>query len=359
MQAGPTGDYRVVQFHPSLRCNLRCHHCYSVSGPNEQDALSVETLVGAVIDLKAEGYNGIGVSGGEPLLYDGLLTLLGVAKAHGMITTVTTNGMLLTPTRAESFRGLVDVIAVSVDGTAATHNRIRGSGHAFSGMQRGLRSLRDAGIEFGVIFTLTIANLDELAGVVEMAVAEGASLVQVHPLEEVGRAGDDLPGLAPDERELAYAFLEVVRLRELHENVSIHLDVADRGVLSGGPQLGFAEPSCATDPDAPLASMVAPVVLESDGVVVPLQHGFDRRFAIGDITRERFRDGAQRWRQTRQEAFFDLCRAVYDRNVPGPPDAPFFNWYGAVTRASSSFAGLSPEEVAVAVAVRAGGAAPA
>jgi len=297
----------------------------------------------ALTDLQSEGYNGVGISGGEPLLYDGLLRILAVAKAGPMITTVTTNGMLLTPARAASLKGLVDLIAVSVDGPEESHNRIRGSQHAFSGMLRGLQALRDEGIEFGLIFTLTIGNLHELGDVVALAAAEGASLVQVHPLEEVGRAANDLPGAAPDDRELALAFLEVARLRARYSDVAIHLDVADRMTLHESPERGFADLERVVSLDAPLAHVVSPVVIESDGTVVPVQHGFDHRFAIGNIVDEPMRDAANRWRRTHQEAFLILCRQVYERNTPGSPTEPFFNWYGAITRASSSFTGTFPE----------------
>ena len=54
---GPTGDkYRVVQIHPTRRCNLRCLHCYSVSAPEERDQLPVPLLLDAVADAAAEGY---------------------------------------------------------------------------------------------------------------------------------------------------------------------------------------------------------------------------------------------------------------------------------------------------------------
>ena len=43
-----------------------------------------------------EGYTVVSVSGGEPLMYRPLAELLEQAHACGALTTVTTNGMLLT-----------------------------------------------------------------------------------------------------------------------------------------------------------------------------------------------------------------------------------------------------------------------
>ena len=43
----------------------------------------------------------------------------------------------------------------------------------------------------------------------QFAREQGARLLQVHPLEEEGRAGSELHGAAPDELEIAHAFIEV------------------------------------------------------------------------------------------------------------------------------------------------------
>src|ERR1051325_1619394 len=105
---GPTGEtYRVLQLHPTRRCNLRCRHCYSSSGPEERDELDVALLCEALSDAQAEGYTVAGFSGGEPLLYKPLRTALEHARTCGMTTTVTSNGMLLDAQRLEILQGTV------------------------------------------------------------------------------------------------------------------------------------------------------------------------------------------------------------------------------------------------------------
>lgn len=325
-----------MQVHPTLRCNLRCHHCYSWSGPEERAALPVGILARALAWARAEGYNAVGVSGGEPLLYPHLAQLLEGARSLGLTTTVTTNGLLLSDKRLVEIGRLVDLFALSIDGPEESHNRVRDSGRAFEGLRHGLAALRRAGRPFGLIFTLTVGNLDELEEVAAFAAAEGASLLQVHPLEEAGRAEVDLPRAAPDDVELAYAFLEVVRLRKLHAGrLIISLDVASRAELVADPARGFADEPA--DPEAvahsPLADLVAPIVIESDGIVVPVQYGFSRRFAIANIVTEPLDQAAARWRRERYQPFVSLCRQVHDREVRSSVD-PFFNWYAAVTVAS-------------------------
>jgi MoaA/NifB/PqqE/SkfB family radical SAM enzyme len=337
---GPTGgDFRVIQVHPTLRCNLRCLHCYSASSPAEHGSLALPTLTTAVSDAAAQGFNVLGVSGGEPLMYEGLARLLEAAKASAMVTSVTTNGLLLSASRLAALRGLVDLVAVSVDGMPATHDLVRASSHAFEGVRRAVALLRDSGQTFGLVFTLTLYNLDELEWVAEFGAAVGATLLQVHPLEEAGRAGTELVGEAPDDRELACADIEAQRLQAHYtDRMRIHVDAADRRVLRAQPARGFAaEPDVKDDKtlrDRPLADLVAPIVIEHDGTVVPIQYGFSRRYAIADITRERLADGVARWRTDRYRRFIRLCHQVHEAEMARDTPLPLFNWYSAITQAS-------------------------
>ena len=70
----------VIQIHPTRHCNLQCLHCYSLSGPDAREAIDIATLTAAVTDAAAAGYEVVGVSGGEPLLYGELRALLAPAN---------------------------------------------------------------------------------------------------------------------------------------------------------------------------------------------------------------------------------------------------------------------------------------
>ena len=213
---GPTGAaLRILQLHVSRRCNLACSHCYSSSGPGHVDELPVEHWLAVIEDAAAASYNVVGFSGGEPLMFSPLRELLLHARAFGMLTTVTTNGMLLDQKHITALQGAAGLVAISLDGKPAAHNRMRGHPRAFQIMARRLPALRKAGIPFGFIFTLTQFNLDELLWAAEFAIEQGARLLQIHPLELVGRAHETLGTAVPDETELSYAVLAVARLKEL------------------------------------------------------------------------------------------------------------------------------------------------
>jgi Fe-coproporphyrin III synthase len=157
-------------FIASARAPFRSLHCYSSSGPRERDELDVATLMGAIVDANSEGYNAVAISGGEPLLYERLRDLLDCPHRCGMFTSVTSNGMLLDTTRLEWLRGAVDLLAISVDGTPESHNRMRASERAYETMLSRLEGVRNAGIPLGFIFTLTQHNVHELELVAQFAV---------------------------------------------------------------------------------------------------------------------------------------------------------------------------------------------
>jgi MoaA/NifB/PqqE/SkfB family radical SAM enzyme len=337
--AGPLGaDYRVVQIHPTLHCNLRCLHCYSSSAPEQHDQLPLAGLQRAIEDLSQEGFNVASVSGGEPLLYRELPELLGTARQLGMITSVTTNGMLLTPSKVEALRETANLVAISLDGVPEAHNRMRAHPRAFELMTEKLSLLRDAQIPFGLIFTLTLYNLDELDWVTRFAVEQGATLLQVHPLEEAGRAESTLAQHAPDEMELAYAFVEVARLqKEFKGRLAIQYDTADREVLRQKPERAFAGEAQFDDAelrDIPLGTLVSPLVLEADGTIVPMQYGFAHHYSIANIRHGAVREQAARWKLTGYRDFLALCKAVHARIVASDSPYPFVNWYAAICAAS-------------------------
>ena len=312
----------VLQVHPLRRCNLSCAHCYSTSSPDEAEALPVDMLAAAITAAAAEGYGVLAVSGGEPLLYKGLPQLLDHARAAGMTTAVTTNGTLLHPRRLPMLRA-VDLLAISLDGVPASHDRMRGPG-SFDRTARGLAHLRGAGIRFGFIVTLTMHNLHELDWVADFAVAHGAALLQVHPLELAGR-GRSLRDRRPDETELQWAVVECARLQaKVGDAMAVHLDAVPAGALRRA-----AANACGTERTFP--ELIDPLVIESSGAITPIEHGFDRRWSLGSLHDDSLAAAIDRFRQDRLAAFDVeiLQPAVLDALTTG---SRFVNWHDAVAR---------------------------
>lgn len=223
----------TFQIHPTLRCNLRCAHCYSESGPWARSALAVRRVVEMIEHAAEIGYERVSISGGEPLLYDGLRDVLLAARACGMRTTVTTNGTLLDQQRRLAMlEGAVDLVAVSVDGPAELHDAIRMQAGAFARTELGLRRLAATGIPFGIAHTLTIGSAPHLAWLIEYARDLGAALVQIHPLQRTGR------GVALTDQQLRHdealqrIYVYAVLRQIAGLSPAVHVDLVPSGVAA-------------------------------------------------------------------------------------------------------------------------------
>jgi len=340
--AGP--DLRVLHLHPTRRCNLRCLHCYSESGPAERETIAPEPARSAVASAARLGYTMLSVSGGEPLMYGGLWALLDEARRAGMIRAVVTNGVSLSASIAGRLRDAVDVVAVSLDGRPDRHNHLRQHPAAFARMEQGLAALRAHGVRFKLLCSVDPGSLADLPWAAAYAVEQGASALQIHPIEPAGRAGDLPHDAAPDETALK-AYLIAQRLRQIWgDRLQVDVDVADLLPFACDTS---APASCATVIAADdLSAVVSPLVIEPDGDVVPLRYGFSRAFRIGNIHDAPLEDLARTWLSARARAFVALSRGALAAAARGA--CPFGNPYEIIADAAKGAdAACAPNQVAL------------
>jgi MoaA/NifB/PqqE/SkfB family radical SAM enzyme len=157
---GRSGGPRFVTLKPTLRCNLRCEFCRFVSNGDvfgKADWLPVEAWLD-IIDQVAPYHPYLCLTGGEPTLYPDLPKLIAHAKARGLFTVLTTNGTTLAAekrgerkeervrrSRAEELlEAPPDMVILSIDGPADTHDAVRMVDGAFSRALAGAKSLLKA-----------------------------------------------------------------------------------------------------------------------------------------------------------------------------------------------------------------------
>lgn len=189
----------------------------------------------------------------------------------------------------------------------------------------GLERLRNTSIKFGFIHTLTRQSWEHVLWLAEFAVKQGAALLQIHPLELVGRAEQLMVQHWPEDDTLARAYLLVLALSAKYEGrLTIQLDLFHRNYLLDHPELVYATESHAASMKEKPADLMSPLVVEADGSVVPLCYGFSRDYALCNVNTESL---AEAWPlQHDYPAFRALCRKVFEE-LAAPRELPFLNWY--------------------------------
>jgi hypothetical protein len=226
------------------------------------------------------------------------------------------------------------VLAISLDGIPSSHDRIRGSERAFELIASRLEGLRASGIPFGFVFTLTSENLHELAWVCEFASRRVPGFFRCIRSKRSDGAQTEFPGLEPDDVDAAVTWLSVLELQRAYAGrIAIQLDLVDADRLRAEPASVFAEELNSRHRQAPLAELISPLIIESEGYVVPLEHGFPKQFGLGNLHVAPLRLLAERWRANRLEPFLDVCRQAFV-DVTGPTDLGIVNWYRAVAHAA-------------------------
>lgn len=179
----------VVIWNLIRRCNLRCKHCYSISGDVDFPGELTTAEVFRVMDeLKACKVPALILSGGEPLLRPDIFQISARAKAMGFYVGLSSNGVLISRDNIDRIAAAgYDYIGVSLDGIGATHDRFRGRIGSFRATLDGIRLCRDRRLKVGLRFTMTMDNHHELSAVLDLAEAERVDKFYLSHLVYAGR----------------------------------------------------------------------------------------------------------------------------------------------------------------------------
>ena len=181
-----------VQWFATLRCRLRCPHCLAIEqGPArpELSLAEVETLLDQISEWGIEEFV---VTGGEPLERADLPQIIRLLGERNISWTLNTAVQPRAAARTAMQDCPPSFVAVSVDGPAACHDRLRGRTGAFADALAAIRFYREIGVgEVVAGTTVTTRNFTHLAETFEEVVASGATRWGLHLLVPEGRAADN------------------------------------------------------------------------------------------------------------------------------------------------------------------------
>lgn len=179
----------LCNYYVTYRCNATCAFCDIWEKPSPY--VTLQNAEANIRDLKRLGVKVIDFTGGEPLLHRELHQLLRLAKAQGMITTVTTNGLLY-PKRAAQLRGLIDMLHFSLDSPSAeVHDASRGV-RCFDHVMESIQMARSLGERPDILFTVFEHNVHEIKAMWEQITQPNGLVLILNPVFEYNGVGSQL-----------------------------------------------------------------------------------------------------------------------------------------------------------------------
>ncbi len=130
------------------RCNLRCRYCMSDNCKKDSDVLSYDEIINICTKAAALGISKIKITGGEPLVREGVTDLIKKLKAVKGIesVTLTTNGILLEKYAEEIYRAGTDSVNISLDTLDREKYRSITGCDSLDTVLKGIDSIYDMGI---------------------------------------------------------------------------------------------------------------------------------------------------------------------------------------------------------------------
>ena len=178
------------------RCDFRCVYCMSedMTFLPKRDLLSLEELDRLCSAFVARGVKKIRLTGGEPLVRRGIMTLVASLSRHlksGALKelTLTTNGSQLEKYAAELKGHGVERINVSLDTLDPDKFRAITRWGDLGKVMAGIDAAQAAGLQVKInAVALKGVNEDEIAGLMDWAHGRGMDLtvIEVMPLGEIG-----------------------------------------------------------------------------------------------------------------------------------------------------------------------------
>ncbi len=218
----------VLQWHILHRCNLHCTHCYQEDYAAELPFSSLKTLYEQYLAFcSAYNFKGhINLTGGEPLLSEHLYPLLDLLQQSGTTFGILTNGTCITAETAAHLKSYSNLrfVQVSIDGTRATHDSVRGRGNYDRACQ-GMQHLRREGIQTMAAFTCHQRNYHELRDVIRQMRRQGIDRFWADRLVPIGGSKEDI--LTNEQfREILQILTREHNRKHLFSHTDVHLNRA-------------------------------------------------------------------------------------------------------------------------------------
>jgi len=194
---------RLISWNVTLRCPLRCAHCYIDAGDREAEGVLTTDEAFDVIDqIRAAGKPVVILSGGEPLMREDIFEIARYGTDRGLAMAMGSSGIFIDEQSAGDLRYAgIRKLAISIDSaTAAVHDRFRGVPGAWASAVQGIEHCRNEGIGVQINTTVLGPDIHDIDAIVSLGKEHGVRDFQLFFPVPTGR-GAGLPALTPQTYE--------------------------------------------------------------------------------------------------------------------------------------------------------------
>lgn len=173
-------------------CNYRCPFCHNASLVNGGGELpySIQDIV-AFLKKRTGILDGICLTGGEPLLGDGMLEVAAEAKKLGYQVKLDTNGSFPEKLKTAVDKKLVDYVAMDIKAPEAKYSAVCGNDSVLPAVRESVEFLKQKPVEFEFRTTVaaTLHEVDDFA-----EIGRWIAPVERYFLQPFADSGDILGG---------------------------------------------------------------------------------------------------------------------------------------------------------------------
>lgn len=220
LQKRDPGPPRLISWNITLRCPLKCAHCYVDAGNSEPEGILSTYEAKSVIDQIADvGSPILVLSGGEPLLREDICEIAAYGTEKGLRMVMGTSGYYLDKEMARRLKMAgIKAVAISLDSTdPAIHDAFRGLDGAWERAVNAIDSCNAADIPVQINMTVTRPVLGDIESLINFGESKGVKDYHLFFPVQTGR-GEEISLSTPEEYE---GIIRDVLIRYQHSGLNI------------------------------------------------------------------------------------------------------------------------------------------
>jgi radical SAM protein with 4Fe4S-binding SPASM domain len=182
---------RIISWNITLRCPLRCSHCYSDAGDQDvADVLTTTEARGILDQIREAGSPVVILSGGEPMMREDIYDIARYGTDVGLRMALGTSGYTFDENTPKQLKDAgIENVAISIDSANPfIHDTYRGLPGAWNNAVRAIRLCLDQGMQVQINMTVLTPDIGEVDQVVTLGKELGCKDFQLFIPVPTGRS---------------------------------------------------------------------------------------------------------------------------------------------------------------------------